>query len=100
MLCRKSSCLAIKLTRNFSGLNNAEILDAESTRDFIHRLKIGSMELRETLLALMLIQQFDLNNKKEIVSNTTAESNDLLSFNLSPLPIDVSHKSLAVRDLP
>lgn len=60
-------------------LNYAEACDAESRKDFIHRLKIVNKELRESLVCMKIIERKPLivNSK---VSNALKECNELISI--------------------
>ena len=52
---------------------------AESRKDFIHKLKIGLKELRETFVCLKLIQKHPLLDE-EIVPNSIKECDELIAI--------------------
>lgn len=61
----------------------AEATSAESRRDFIHKLKIGLKELRETFVCLKIIKRKPLINSEEL-DWLLKECNELISiFNAS-----------------
>ena len=57
-----------------------EAQSAESTNDFIHKLKVLLKELRETHVALKIIRRVPLTEQLEIVDNAIKESNELISI--------------------
>ncbi len=57
----------------------AEACDAESRNDFIHKLKIGVKELRETLVCLKIINRKPLI-ESEIMTPVIKECNELISI--------------------
>ena len=48
-------------------LNYAEACDAESRKDFIHKIKIVLKELRETFVGLKIIQKLELMDQRKII---------------------------------
>jgi four helix bundle protein len=48
-------------------LNYGEAKSAESTNDFVHKMKICLKELRETFVALKIIQAKPLSRKTELL---------------------------------
>ena len=74
------------LRSSFSvALNYAESESAESKKDFIHKLRISLKEMRETNMALKIINEaFDLNNKK-LVHDLLKESNELIAIFVSSI---------------
>ena len=61
-------------------LNYGEAQSAESTNDFIHKLKIVLKELRETLVALKIIKRVPLTKKLDVVEKGMNECNELISI--------------------
>lgn len=64
-------------------LNYGEAQDAESTKDFLHKLKIVLKELRETLVCLKIIRKAKLCDSSTIVETALAECNELVSIFVS-----------------
>ncbi len=71
-------------------LNNGEAQSAESTADFIHKLKIMVKELRETRVCLKIILRKPLLDK-ENVHSVLQENNELLAIFLKS--IDTASKN-------
>jgi len=71
--------LAGQLTRSGSApaLHYGEAQGAESSRDFIHKMKVALKELRETKNCLSIIQKLNWNLKADIKS-THNESVELI----------------------
>jgi len=61
-------------------LNYGEAQSAESTNDFIHKLKIVLKELRESLVALKIIKRVPLTKKLDVVEKGMNECNELISI--------------------
>lgn len=65
-------------------LQYGEAQSAESSADFIHKLKILLKELRETLINLKIIKKVALSNKVELLDKGLIECNELIAiFNKS-----------------
>ena len=60
--------------------NHAEAQAAESTNDFIHKLRICLKELREAKRWIMLIQRLALLPQAEQVNNILLESEELIKI--------------------
>jgi four helix bundle protein len=60
-------------------LNNGEAQSAESTNDFIHKLKVILKELRETRICLKIIIRKPLL-EPEVVNDVLKENNELLAI--------------------
>ena len=60
--------------------NHAEAQAAESTSDFIHKLRICLKELREAKRWIMLIQRVALLTQAEQVNNILMESEELIKI--------------------
>ena len=65
-----------------SALHYGEVREAESTKDFIHKLKICLKELRETLINLRIIQNMGWIQKERMIRLLT-ENNELISIFVS-----------------
>jgi four helix bundle protein len=76
------SQLASQLSRSSTStaLNYAEAQSAESSRDFIHKIKIVLKELRECHVSLrILVHNKDLDSTDEILA-LVAENNELIAI--------------------
>ena len=62
----------------------AEAQGAESRRDFIHKLKLASKELRESLMWLKYIDRMALVRGKDL-SNTQDECNQLIAITVKSI---------------
>ena len=60
--------------------NHAEAKSAESRKDFIHKMKVGLKELRETQVWLRVIKRKNIITSAEVVDVALAESNELLAI--------------------
>lgn len=60
-------------------LNYGEAQSAESTSDFIHKMKVCLKELRETLICLKIIIKRDWISVKKL-ENLLQENNELISI--------------------
>lgn len=64
--------------------SHGEAQSAESTRDFVHKFRIGLKELRETFRWLKLVQMTDLHGNRGFVAETLNETEQLIRiFNAS-----------------
>jgi four helix bundle protein len=61
-------------------LNYGEALAAESTNDFIHKLKLILKELRETFVCLKIIKRKPLMQEESLVDSAYVENNELISI--------------------
>ena len=61
-------------------LNYGEAQDAESNQDFIHKIKIVLKELRETSVALKIIQKAKLLKNEERLKIALKENNELIAI--------------------
>lgn len=61
-------------------LNYAEAQDAESRRDFRHKIKIVLKELRETYIALQIIERSKLSRAPQSIRSVKVENNELISI--------------------
>ena len=65
--------------------NYGEAQDAESSLDFIHKLKIVLKELRETHVALKFIQKGNMYSNIEKLQQALKENNELISIFVSTI---------------
>ena len=75
--------LANQLVRSGTSpaLNYGEAQSSESTRDFIHKLKVALKELRESFNALKIIDRADLfTGQNDALKTCISESNELISI--------------------
>lgn len=61
-------------------LNYGEAQAAESRKDFIHKMKICLKELRETFVAIKIIDKAGLCNKKGMIEAGMRESKELIAI--------------------
>ena len=61
-------------------LNYGEAQAAESTKDFIHKMKIGLKELRETMVGIKIIDKANMLKDREEIQNLKKEANELISI--------------------
>jgi len=78
-------------------LNYGEAQGAESRKDFIHKLRIGLKELRETSIALQLIKDLKLHHRNGQVTHLLEENNELISIFVSS--IKTANKNLLKEKL-
>lgn len=79
--------LSSQLSRSSTSpaLNYGEAQAAESTKDFIHKMRIGLKELRETLVGLKIIDRGVLiSNDKNLIS-LQKEADELISIFVSSI---------------
>ncbi len=74
--------LASQLIRSGTSpaLNYGEAQSSESRNDFIHKMKIGLKELRETHICLQLIDRLKLSRESDLVISAMKENNELISI--------------------
>jgi four helix bundle protein len=63
-----------------TALNYGEAQDAESVNDFIHKMRISLKELRETLIALKIIEVKPMTKNTNLLNNCIIECNELISI--------------------
>ena len=61
-------------------LHYGEAQDAESNQDFIHKIKVVLKELRETGIALKIINKLKVFKDQEILTAAMDENNQLISI--------------------
>ena len=74
--------LASQLTRSSTSpaLNYGEAQGGESTKDFIHKMKISLKELRETYVGLKIIERGRLIKDVSDINLMKREANELISI--------------------
>jgi four helix bundle protein len=76
-------------------LNFGEALEAESKRDFIHKMNIILKELRETELNLRIIQKAGILNNTDNLIRAIGECNELISIFV--VSIKTAKRNLAMK---
>ena len=66
-------------------LNYAEAGDAESLKDFIHKLKIALKELRETQTALKIFRDAKMINDDRVLQLLLEENRELIAIMVSSI---------------
>ncbi len=61
-------------------LHYGEAQDAESNQDFIHKIKVVLKELRETSIALNIINKLKISKDQDSLSVIRDENNQLISI--------------------
>lgn len=80
--CKAGNHLGGQLVRSgtSTALNYGEAQSAESKKDFVHKMKIGLKELRESEINLQIIQKAKLSEEMSYVKNAISECNELISI--------------------
>jgi four helix bundle protein len=73
-------------------LNYGEAMSGESRKDFIHKIKIVLKELRESYVALKIIDKANLYNNKTFITSLMNEANELISIFVKS--VETARKSL------
>ena len=79
----EGNVLRYQLTKSGTSpaLNYGEAQEAESKNDFIHKMKIGNKELRESSVNLRIIDRAELlKNHSEILNKGMKETNELIAI--------------------
>jgi four helix bundle protein len=63
-----------------SALNYGEASGAESAKDFIHKMQVVLKELRETWVALRIVEKSKLHSNEILFDNVFDECNQLISI--------------------
>ena len=63
-----------------SALNYGEAQSAESTKDFIHKMKVVLKELRETYVCLRIVKGAHLYKDESKLDSVIIENNELISI--------------------
>lgn len=61
-------------------LNYGEAQSAESSSDFIHKMKIALKELRESYIALRILNQIVVQEQEGLITSCLVECNELISI--------------------
>ena len=61
-------------------LNYGEAKSAESSNDFIHKMKIALKELRESYIGLKILKQIYIQKQDVLLDNCLQECNELISI--------------------
>ncbi len=61
-------------------LNYGEAKSAESSKDFIHKMKIALKELRESYIALKILSQINNQQQDNFLDSCLVECNELISI--------------------
>ncbi len=79
---RAGNHIANQLVRSCTSpaLQYGEALSAESTKDFIHKLKILLKELRETFNSLKIAERVPLTEKTEMLKYALGECSELIAI--------------------
>lgn len=78
-----------------SALNYGEATGAESPKDFVHKMQLVLKELKETWVALRIVEKSKLHSNQELYSTTLDECNQLISI----FTKSVTTNKLKIRDL-
>ena len=76
-------------------LNYGEAQSAESSNDFIHKLKIFLKELRETNICLKILLRKSYPKLNDLILNSLSETNELISIFVKS--IQTSKKKLTYK---
>jgi len=60
--------------------NYGEAQSVESRKDFVHKLKIASKELRETHVCLKIIARSNMSENPSLLKKTILENNELITI--------------------
>lgn len=66
-------------------LNYGEARSAESTRDFIHKMKMCLKELRECMVNIRIQKGAQLNKDNNLIQKLLMENNELISIFVSSI---------------
>ncbi|MCF6170010.1 MAG: four helix bundle protein [Bacteroidales bacterium] len=79
---RAGSYIADQIIRSGTSpaLNYGDAQDAESNKDFIHKIKIVLKELRETSVALQLISKLEIFPEPNELKSIRDENNQLIAI--------------------
>jgi four helix bundle protein len=61
-------------------LNYGEARSAQSSNDFIHKMKIALKELRESFIALKILSQINPQEQSTLIESCLVECNELISI--------------------
>lgn len=73
--------------------NYGEAQSAESSNDFIHKMKVCLKELRETKISLKIIKRKPLLSSTEIIDKTFKECDELVAIFVKSIATAVKNKN-------
>ncbi len=79
-----------------AALNYGEAQSAESRKDFIHKIKVVSKELRETFICLKIIYRKKLNKSEVKMQQALKENNELISIFVTS--IETARKNSKIKN--
>jgi four helix bundle protein len=84
---RAANNIASQIVRSCTSpaLNYGEAQSAESTNDFVHKIQVVLKELRETFVALRIIQEAEMVKDKDKLNAAISENNELISIFVSTI---------------
>ena len=77
-----------------SALNYGEARSAESTRDFLHKMKISLKELRECYINLRIQEGAKLTSDMDMLERLLKENNELISIFVISIKTSTSKLSI------
>ena len=79
---RAANNIASQIVRSCTSpaLNYGEAQSAESTNDFVHKIQVVLKELRETFVALRIIQESGMIKEPAKLNAAISENNELISI--------------------
>jgi four helix bundle protein len=78
-----------------SALNYGEATGAESPKDFVHKMQVVLKELKETWVALRIVEKSKLHNNQELYISVLDECNQLISI----FTKSVTTNKMKIRDM-
>lgn len=95
---KHGNCIGSQLIRCAASpaLNYVEAQSAESTNDFIHKLKIILKEIRESRICLKIIQKKPLL-KPERLNDVIKENNELIAIFLKSIETEKKNKKIEAQ---
>jgi four helix bundle protein len=78
-----------------SALNYGEATGAESPKDFVHKMQVVLKELKETWVALRIVEKSKLHNNQELYISVLDECNQLISI----FTKSVATNKMKIRDM-
>lgn len=76
-----------------SALNYGEAMSAESGKDFLHKVRIVLKELRETFVALRIIDRIQLIKAGNEIDKAIKENNELISIFVKTIQTSLKNQS-------
>ena len=75
-------------------LNYGEAMGAESSNDFIHKMKIALKELRETFISLKIIKEKEIHEMEHEVESCLQECNELIAIFVKSIKTAQSNRGI------